>query len=209
MGCSLTPEKNFLETLFLRQIKKCTFLRYDLDTYHRKGEEKGFDGLPTAEDTNFQGYNFLYQAVDAHLFRTLGASHRQEELNAISGNKNASLTPLGNGKGKGKGKGNGKGKGIGKGKKGNEKGDTSNIPCQFHAKGSCKKGDACNYKHGDKASGGNSNKPKGDQSSKPCYFFAKGSCKYGDKCQKSHAPIAAVPKAKSKAKAKAKAKAEA
>ena len=69
---------------------------------------------------------------------------------------------------KGKGKGE-KGKGKGKG----DKRKRTDLPqlCFAFAKGECKNGRNCQYKHA----------LPGD-SEKPCPQFQKGNCKFGDKC---------------------------
>ncbi len=56
MGCSVPPEEKFLETMFVRQIKKCSLLSYDLNVYNHKRKDKGPDGLPTPEAHSFKGY---------------------------------------------------------------------------------------------------------------------------------------------------------
>jgi len=197
MGCHKRPEDAFLETLFLRNIKNCTCLKYDLDRYHFNRTEKGVDGLPTAAAKAFNGYSFLYNSVDNYLNRTLGESQRASHLQSLSGT--TSLAPFPKGKGKGKddrGKGKSKGKGNGKGK----------SPCKFFVAGTCWKGTNCTFSHEqggapDANAPGNQPgvQPTPGQSSPVCWFHNNGGCKRGEQCQKSHSsPVAPISKRKAR-----------
>jgi hypothetical protein len=70
---------------------------------------------------------------------------------------------------------------------------TPRIPCRFHARGACSKGDACQFAHessGASASPFNvalSAAPRPEPSSKlPCRYFASGSCTRGEWCLFAH-----------------------
>jgi len=197
MGCHKRPEDPFLETLFLRNIKTCTCLKYDLDRYYFSKSEKGEDGLPTPAAIAFKGYQFLYNSVDNYLNRTLGETQRASHLQALQGTK-PDLAPIYIDKGKKGGKGKVKNKCNGKG--------TTNlkaIPCKYYPAGTCYQGDKCLYGHGQ---GGAQDNTEGSQpvvkptaGSTICWHHSNGGCKFGDSCKKSHAaPLAPISKRKAR-----------
>ncbi|KAK4033477.1 hypothetical protein C8A01DRAFT_19579, partial [Parachaetomium inaequale] len=70
---------------------------------------------------------------------------------------------------------------------------TPRIPCRFHARGACSKGDACQFTHensGASASPFNvalGTVPRTESGPKlPCRYFANGNCAKGDSCLFAH-----------------------
>lgn len=55
--------------------------------------------------------------------------------------------------------------------------------CKFFLEGTCQKGDACTFSHGEEPEA----RMPTDSSSTPCKFFAEGMCAKGDACEYQHA----------------------
>ena len=155
-GLRKEPDVALLETLFLRQIRKCTCLAHSLARYDYA---KGLT-TETGEVHQDSTYRFLYKTVKMYLSQKLDGSQRAEELGAMADGRTGSLAaaPVGRAQesaGRATRTAKGSAPGGGKTPKGSSKGtpktaeEKAVTPCSFFANGYCKKGEDCDWSHAD------------------------------------------------------------
>jgi hypothetical protein len=155
-GLRSEPDPALLETLFLRQIRKCVCLAHPLARY---GYAKGVT-TETGEIHVDATYRFLYKTVKAYLSQKLDESQRAEELGAIADGRSgivaAALAQRTEGERIGRAAATARGgaKPVdGRAPKGPTKGNAKTAeekavtPCSFFANGNCKKGEECDWSH--------------------------------------------------------------
>ena len=187
-GLKQAPDDTILETLFLRQIRKCRSMEQDVAYYDR-----------LTSDHVEKNYQYLLRCARKVVERSRLQWYRNELSRSIGGIGPAAHAGSPKGDGKGNKKGDNKGnKGDrkrsnppGSGKKGGQKGGQSNSAlgdqrpspppnhkkdiCQFHLKGKCKNGESCPTLH-----------------NPPCRFVQMpGGCNKGKNCLFPHQQTAA------------------
>ena len=161
-----------VEEIFLRQLRTSAALKSEVDHYDR-----------SPDGSHEHSYNFLLERVKAHIKRKRLVRNRDDQANMLGGlTASAKDSTQGQARASPPAKGAGKAKG-GKGGKGNKAKDdkTKDVPCSFHAKGTCRKGRECPYSHSKQAAPASANPEK-----RGCYAKSRGDCKKGADCPYAH-----------------------
>ena len=195
-GMETPPDDLVLRDILLRQIRKSTLMKYDIEAFDRAPEK-----------SEQKSYAFLLKSIRDLLDRERLRSNRNRivEKNKQTDKPQPAAPAKGGGKDHGKGD-----RGASRGR--SEKGEKI---CYKFRDGKCEKGKNCPYKHvkeprrdrstssrkGKKGKGrGRSRSPSSTKLSKeemakiPCTYFQQGNCRRGDKCFYKHEKAAAPTK---------------
>ena len=171
---SHVPEEITLRDIFLRELRKCTKMKHDLETY-----ERAKDG--TKEHT----YHWLIQSARDLLNRERTHKNRQQIARA-HGDKFGAPAPdiprrpnASGDRGRSSSRESGSGSGTPSGSRCPSPGKKG--ICYDFERGKCKRRDKCKYLHKTR-----SPSPQPRKINKPCMFWKKGKCNKGDKCLFRH-----------------------
>ena len=178
-GLSHKPDETTLRDIFLRQIRKSTRMKYDLEIYDR-----------AKEGTSTHSYEFLVESIRNLLNRERMRKNRDriakshgDRFGAPVLDPRAGRPPSRGGRERTPSRGSSRSRTSSQRSPSRSPGRSQSPKrgvCYDFQKGKCKKGDKCKYEHRKRDPS-----PKG-KSKEVCTFWKKGKCTRGNKCRFLH-----------------------
>ena len=199
-GMSHVPEEMVLRDILLRQIRKSSRMKYDLEIYDR-----------AKEGSTSHTYSFLLQSIRDLLTRERVRKNR-DRIAKSHGDKFGAPAPTRPSRPSSRGgreRGRSPSRSTSRSRSSNASSPKrSNSPkgvCYDFLKGTCTRGDKCSFLHKTRSQSPNSKKPDkapkiGGRIQRVCTFWKKGKCNKGENCRFLHQE---KPAAAAKAKAAA------
>ena len=186
-GMSHVPDEVTQRDILLRQIRKSTKMKYDLEIYDR-----------AKEGSKEHSYGFLVQSIKDLLTRERMGKNR-DRIAKSHGDKYGAPAPTKPGGGNTRppsrgGRGRSSSRDSGRSSVRSRSSSRSSSPksskaiCYDFQKGKCTRGDKCKYLHKARSQSPKTDKPNkgGKKINAVCTFWKKGKCTRGDKCRFLH-----------------------
>ena len=186
-GMSHVPDEVTQRDILLRQIRKSTKMKYDLEIYDR-----------AKEGSKEHSYGFLVQSIKDLLTRERMRKNR-DRIAKSHGDKYGAPAPTKPGGGNTRppsrgGRGRSSSRDSGRSSARSRSSSRSSSPksskaiCYDFQKGKCTRGDKCKYLHKARSQSPKTDKPNkgGKKINAVCTFWKKGKCTRGDKCRFLH-----------------------